>query len=125
MATLRLIFRILFALLFIGGGVMHLARPEVYQPMMPSYIPYPDLMILLSGIAEVALGALLLWPRTTRLAAWGLIALLVAVFPANLNMALHPEKFPDIPAAGLMIRLPIQALLIAWAWYFTRRGKVR
>jgi uncharacterized membrane protein len=115
--------KILFALLFLVGGVVHLARPEVYRPMMPPYIPAPDLMILLSGIAELVLGALLLWPRTQRLAAWGLIALLVAVFPANVHMYLHPELFPDLPQVGLLVRLPIQGLLIAWAWVYTRPVK--
>ena len=60
-------------------------------------------------------------PATRRFAGWGLIALLVAVFPANLHMALHPDQYPDIPPAALWGRLPIQAVLIAWAYWFTRR----
>lgn len=120
---LRLIFKILFALIFLGGGVMHFARPELYLPMMPPYIPAPELMIQLSGVAEFLLGALLIWPRTTRLAGWGLVLLLIAVFPANLHMAQNSALFPEMPEWGLWLRLPIQGLLIAWAYYYTRPVK--
>ena len=115
------VFRTLFALVFLGGGVNHFANPGFYQPMMPPYVPAPDLMIVLSGIAEIVLGAALLVPKTTRPAAWGLIALLVAVFPANLHMALHQaDLFPTFSPVALWIRLPIQGLLIAWAYAYTR-----
>ena len=116
----RLAGKILFALIFLGGGVMHWARPALYLPMMPSYIPAPALMVQLSGLAELALGLLLLWPRTTRWAGWGLVLLLIAVFPANLHIALNPTQFPDLPVWGLWARLPVQGLLIAWAYFYTR-----
>jgi uncharacterized membrane protein len=73
----------------------------------------------LSGVFEIALGLLLLVPQTTRLAAWGLIALLIAVFPANLFMYQHRELF-QIPPLALLLRLPLQVLLIAWAWVYAR-----
>lgn len=118
--NLKIFAKCIFALLFIGGGINHVVNPAVYMRMMPAYLPAHEFLVLLSGIAEIALGILLLVPRTSVLAAWGLIALLVAVFPANLEMALHPEHFPELPVMGLWIRLPIQGLLIWWAWVYTR-----
>jgi len=69
--------------------------------------------------AEVALGGLVLIPRMRRLARWGLTALLIAVFPANVHMALHPQRYAAIPSWLLWLRLPLQGLLIAWVWYST------
>ena len=83
--------------------------------MMPSYVPWHLAMVQISGVAEIVLGVLLLVPAATIVAAWGLIALLVAVFPANLQMALHPETFPEFSPRSLWLRLPLQGVLIAWA----------
>ena len=112
--------KIIFALLFVGGGVNHFLKPQFYLRMMPSYIPAHGLMVQLSGVLEVVLGVLLLIPQVSQLAAWGLIALLVAVFPANLHMALNADQFSEMPVIGLWIRLPIQGLLIYWAYRYTR-----
>ena len=112
--------KIIFALLFVGGGVNHFLKPQFYLRMMPSYIPAQGLMVQLSGVLEVVLGVLLLIPQVSQLAAWGLIALLVAVFPANLHMALNADQFSEMPVIGLWIRLPIQGLLIYWAYRYTR-----
>ena len=109
----------LFAGLFIAGGIGHLVAPAFYMKIMPPYLPYPALLVLLSGVAEIALGLLLLIPRTSRLAAWGLIALLVAVFPANIFMAQNPDRF-HLPALMLWLRLPLQGLLILWAYAYTK-----
>ena len=111
--------RVLFAALFLLGGLMHWLKPGVYLRIMPPYLPEPLALIYLSGVAEFVLGGLLLIPRTRRLAAWGLIALLIAVFPANLYMWRHAAEF-TIPAWALLARLPLQGLLIAWAWVYTR-----
>lgn len=108
-----------FAALFILGGVAHFAATSLYMSIMPSYLPWHRELVLLSGVFEVLLGVLLLVPQTSRLAAWGLIALLIAVFPANLFMSQHPERF-SVPEALLLLRLPFQAILIAWAWAYTR-----
>ena len=78
---------------FIGAGALHFVRPEPYRAIMPPYIPAPDAMVALSGVAEAAGGAGLLVPRTRRWAAWWLVATLVAIFPANVHMALHPERY--------------------------------
>jgi uncharacterized membrane protein len=103
------------------AGLNHFVSPDFYVHMMPPYLPAHLALVYLSGIAEVVLGALLLVPRWWRLAAWGLIALLVAIFPANLHMALHPELFASVASPGLLwLRLPLQAGLIVWAWWYTR-----
>jgi len=108
------------AALFALGGVGHFAATDVYLKIMPPYLPSHLALLLLSGVVEVVLGPLLLVPTTSRLAAWGLIALLIAVFPANLYMFQHPEKFPLSPTL-LLLRLPLQGVLILWAWAYTRR----
>jgi uncharacterized membrane protein len=117
---LKQVLKYLFGLMFILAGINHFLKPEFYLPMMPPYIPAHELMVILSGIAEIVLGLLLFIPRFSRLAAWGMIALLVAVFPANLHMALNPELFPDVPQIGLWIRLPLQGVMIWWAWLYTK-----
>ena len=107
------------AALFITGGIGHFVATDVYLKIMPPYLPFPRALVLLSGVFEVVLGLLLLVPATSRFAAWGLIALLVAVFPANYFMFQHPERFSVSPA-WLMLRLPLQGLLIYWAYIHTR-----
>lgn len=109
-----------FGLLFVIGGLYHFVNPSLYLRMMPSYLPWHLFLVYLSGFFEVALGLLLFVPRYTRLAAWGLIALLVAVFPANVQMALNPQLFPDIAPAVLWLRLPLQAVFVYWAYRLTR-----
>jgi uncharacterized membrane protein len=87
---------------------------------MPPYLPAHRDLVALSGAFEV-LGGLGVLPRATRAAAgWGLMALLVAVYPANLHMALHPERFPSLPVVALYARLPLQFVFIAWAYWATR-----
>jgi uncharacterized membrane protein len=106
--------------LFVLAGVNHFVNAPVYLKIMPPYLPWHELLVYLSGLFEIALGILVLVPRYTRRAAWGLIALLIAVFPANLHMALHPELYPGIPSLALWARLPLQAVFIAWAYLYTR-----
>jgi uncharacterized membrane protein len=113
--------RWLFALLFIAAGSNHFRRPAFYERTIPPALPFPSLLVVVSGIAEIVLGVLLLVPRTRRLAAWGIIALLVAVFPANIQMATHPDQFPQFSRTALLVRLPLQLGLIGWAWVYTRR----
>jgi uncharacterized membrane protein len=102
---------------FIGAGALHFVKPKPYRAIMPPYIPAPDAMVALSGVAEIAGGVGLLAARSRRLAGWWLVATLVAVFPANVHMAVNPERFErGVPGGrtGLYVRLPLQALLIAW-----------
>lgn len=96
-----------------------------YVSIVPPYLPWPLALVIVSGLAEMGLGALLLWRRWAALAAWGLMALLIAVFPANLHMALHPALYSYVPAAALWLRLPQQGVLLAWAYWHTRsEGRV-
>ena len=118
--TLALAGRWLFAALFVAGGVGHFVKTDVYMRIMPPYLPYHRALVLVSGVFEVALGLLLLVPTTSRPAAWGLIALLAAVFPANVFMYQHPEGF-GLPPTLLLLRLPLQGVLILWAYAYTRR----
>ena len=104
------------------AGLNHFLSPGVYVGMMPAVLPAPLALVYVSGVAEMAGGIGLLFERTRRLAAWGLIALFVAVFPANLNMALNhlPLGAHSVPVWALWARLPLQLVLIAWAYLFTR-----
>ena len=105
------------AALFGVAGVAHFVWPAPFVRIVPPYLPAPRMLVYVSGAAEV-LGAVgVLWPPTRPYAGWGLILLLIAVFPANLHMALHPSDFPRIPAWGLYLRLPLQAVLIGWVYW--------
>lgn len=112
--------RILFAALFIVAGTLHFIATPVYLMIMPPILPAPRLLVQISGACEILGGIGLLNPATRPLAAWGLIALLVAVMPANIWMAMDHAHWPRIPAWALWLRLPLQAPLIYWAWLFTR-----
>jgi uncharacterized membrane protein len=105
---------------YVMAGVNHFVSPEFYLPMMPDYLPWHLALIYLSGVAEIALGIAVLVPRLRVPAAWGIVALLVAVFPANVHAAVH--RIPLIAGDPFWnwVRLPLQGLLIAWAWWYTR-----
>jgi uncharacterized membrane protein len=90
---------------------------------MPPYLPWHLLLVYLSGVVEVVLGILLLTARFTHMAAWGIIALLFAVFPANIQMAFNQELYPEYSATVLWLRLPLQLVLIAWACWYTSRPR--
>lgn len=120
MRWLKLGSLVLMALFYTFAGYNHFARPEFYLRMMPPYIPYHEAMVFLSGVAELVLGIALLIPALRVYAAWGVIALLIAVFPANVHMAVANVPFGDAPSWAAWARLPFQALFIAWAWWHTR-----
>jgi uncharacterized membrane protein len=110
------------AVLYIAAGALHFIKPAPYLRIMPPYVPWHAAMVRISGAFEILGGFGLLVPATRRAAAWGLVALLIAVFPANLYMAMHPV---DSGAAGIAPvlrwgRLPLQALLIWWLVWGTR-----
>lgn len=109
-----------FAALFVVGGIGHFLATDFYLKMMPPSLPGHRPLVLLSGAAEVALGILLLTPRFLVPAAWGLVALLIAVFPANIYVYQHQGMFP-LPPLVHLLRLPMQGVLIYWAYGFTRR----
>lgn len=108
--------RLLAALGFICAGTSHFVDPAVYVKIMPSYLPWHLQLVTASGFLEVVGGIGLLVPRMRRAAAYGLVALLIAVFPANLNMALNQLPFGErvLPAWALWARLPVQMILIGW-----------
>ena len=104
------------AALYFLAGLNHFRAPEFYRAMMPPWIPAHDAMILLSGIAEVLLGLLLLYPPTRSIAAWGVIALLIAVFPVHIYMYQARETiFSHLPTWLILARIPLQILLMLWA----------
>jgi uncharacterized membrane protein len=107
---------------FVLAGAMHFVIPRAYKRIVPPYVPAPTAMVYASGVAEMAGGAGLM-TRHRQLAGWWLIATLVAVFPANLHMALNPERYSKVPGgtASLWARLPFQAVFAAWVAEAMRR----
>ena len=112
--------RYVCGVVYIVAGMNHFLRSEFYVSIMPPYLPWHLALVYVSGLAEVALGGLLLVDRFSAIAGWGLIALLIAVFPANVHMALHPELYSRALPSALWLRLPLQGLLILWAYWYTR-----
>ncbi len=105
-------------------GIAHFAVPEPFLKIVPAYLPAPLMLVYVSGFFEVCGGLGLLQPATRRLAAWGLVALFVAVFPANVHQAMHDIAFDPahpLPSWALWGRLPLQLGFIGWALQFTRR----
>jgi len=101
--------------LFVVAGALHFLRPRMYMAIMPPWLPRHRELVYASGVAEIAGGVGLMTPLR-RPAGWWLIATLIAVFPANVHMAMHAEKFPQIPGGrtALYARLPFQAVFVAW-----------
>ena len=112
----------LLAAFFIGAGVNHFASPRFYEAMVPPALQKEaGRVVKVSGVAEVIGGLGVLLPWTRRLSGFGLVAILAAVFPANLYMARTPERFKKFPRWALWARLPLQPLMMVWAWRATRR----
>lgn len=105
---------------FVVAGANHFLNPSFYVSIMPPYLPLHRELVYASGLLEIAGGLGVLVPRFRSTAGLGLVALLVAVFPANVHMAMNPELYPELPAVGLYARLPLQAVFIAWAYWATR-----
>ena len=108
--------RHLVAATFLTTGTLHFLRPAVFEAIVPDALPEQRAIVYASGVAELAGGAGMLAERTRRPAAWWLIATLIAIFPANVNMAVHAERFRFVPEWALWARLPLQAALIAWVY---------
>ncbi|GAB4030998.1 DoxX family protein [Spirosoma gilvum] len=106
------------ALIYIIAGINHFLNPRTYLSIMPPYIPAHHFMVTISGLAEVVLGIGLLFTQTQSIAAWGIILLLLAIFPANIYMATS-DKFSKISAWLRWARLPLQGILIWWAYQYT------
>ena len=112
----------LLAAFFAVAGMLHFLRPRMYVEIVPDFLPAQHEIVLASGAAELAGAALVVFPRTRRIGGIWLAATLVAVFPANVNMALHPDRYDALAPPLLWARLPLQGLLIWWALRATRPG---
>ena len=115
----------LLAMFFVLAGLNHFLHPKAYLAMMPPYLPLPGVLNLISGAAEILGGIAVQIPQLRRVAGWGLIALLIAVFPANVHVALHGWDGPSIPAWVLWFRLPLQVALVAWVYFSCLRTYAR
>ena len=113
--------RLIMGFLYLSAGSLHFLLTPTYMRIMPSYLPAHRELVLLSGAAEMLGGAGVLTPASRRPAAWGLILLLLAVFPANLTMITDHSRFPAVPLWAAWTRLPLQLPLIYWAWLYTRK----
>jgi uncharacterized membrane protein len=118
---MKIVFLYIMALVYLAAGIYHFVQPGFYKKIMPSYLPYHIQLIYISGVCEI-LVALFLLPASTRVfAAWSLIVLLLAIFPANIQMALNfwQKKNPYLWIA--LLRLPLQFVLIWWAYIYTKK----
>lgn len=104
-----------FGPFFVFAGLMHFAIPRTYEAIVPQSLPAKRAIVYASGVAEILGGAGVMSDRTRRAASWWSVATLLAVFPANVQMALNPDRYRRIPRAALLARLPLQGLAIAWA----------
>ena len=119
-SRIKTFFLILLSVFFTYAGIDHLVSPDFYVSIMPPWIPAHLELVYLSGVFEVMGGVGVLIPRFRAFAGAGLVALLIAVYPANLHMAFNPHLFPDIPVVALYIRLALQFLAFYWAYTVTR-----
>ena len=121
MALVKMALMVVLAFAMMGVGALHFVQPKAFARIVPKYLPAPLFLVYLSGFFEILGGVGLLVPMTREAAAWGLVVLYIAVFPANVNMAIHKLPLGDKQVGPwfLWIRLPMQFLLIAWAWWYT------
>ena len=117
----------LMGAIYVVAGVTHFVSPDGFVQIVPPWLPAPLLLVYLSGAAEITLGLGVIYPKTRRFAAWGLVALLLAVFPANVYMATSGVVVTGTTLGTLdpsplvrWGRLPLQAVLVAWAWWYTQ-----
>jgi uncharacterized membrane protein len=121
--------RTVLSIMFMAAGLLHFLKPQMYVAIMPAYFPAPLGLVYVSGVFEILGGVGLLAPAdiagvpVRRIGAWGLVALLIAVMPANINMVVEHERFASIPQWALWARLPLQLPMIWWAWLYTRNGR--
>lgn len=120
----RDVLRVVLAICIVVAGVLHFAITEPFVRIVPDVLPAPTALVYISGVIEIALGLALLVPTLQTLAAWGLIALFIAVYPANINMAVNHIHLSGVPDGWWFhaIRLPFQFVLIAWAYWYTRQS---
>lgn len=121
--------RILMGVLYIGAGTLHFIATRTYAGIVPAYLPAHRELVYISGAAEILGGIGVLTPDTwiplRRSAAWGIILLLIAVFPANVTMITEHSRFPSVPLWAAWLRLPLQLPLIYWAWLYTQSAETQ
>lgn len=118
---MRMISLVLISVAFVVAGALHFVRPGMYARIIPPFLPFPLALVYISGVAEILGGIGVLIPSVRPWAGLGLIALLIAVFPANIYMAVGPKRAAlGIARLWLWLRLPLQLVLIAWVWWATR-----
>ncbi|MBP5975428.1 DoxX family protein [Brasilonema sp. CT11] len=120
--NLKELLRVILAVSIIIVGVTHFTSGDQYVRIVPPQLPYPLGLVYLSGFYEILGGIGLLVPPVSQATAWGLIALFIAVYPANINMAVNHIPIDNVPNSPWLqaIRLPFQAVFIAWAWWYTQ-----
>ncbi len=126
MSRIKRVLLWVMAVAYVLAGFNHLLNPEFYVAIIPPGLPNPEWITLVSGLAEIVLGVFVLEPRVRVFAAWGLIALLIAIFPANVHVALENIGSEGPGSGGAVanwVRLPFQALLVFWAWWYTRSDR--
>ena len=104
---------------YILAGIMHFLKPRFYLQIMPPYIPWHKTIVFLSGVAEILLGVFLLLPLYSKQAAWGVVVLLILIFPAHIHHLRSNPPGSKIPNWALYLRMPLQGVLIYWAWWHT------
>jgi len=116
------ILRVILAVSIVFVGIIHFVIPAPFVKIVPPQLPYPLELVYISGFFEILGGIGILVPPVSRAAAWGLVALFIAVYPANINMAVNHIKLDNIPTDNWFhaIRLPLQFVLIAWALWYTK-----
>lgn len=118
--------RVILAICIIVVGIVHFVVPDPFVKIVPDYFPHHLALVYISGFFEILGGIGILVPPVSQAAAWGLLLLFIAVFPANINMAINEIDLPGIPDSSALRwgRLPLQAVLIAWAWWYTRSNSL-
>ena len=119
MNRIKAISKFVLAIFIIGAGAMHFVSPAFFLKIMPPYLPFHKELVLISGACEILLGVLLLVPGYSHLAGWGIVALMIAVFPANVYLYQRQDLLPASPIIHLL-RLPLQAVFVLWAYWHTR-----
>lgn len=117
-SKIQIVFFFILVIFFLFGGINHFLKPEFYLQMIPPFLPFPYWINILSGLAEIFLAILLLVPTSRVWACYGLIALLIAIYPANIYMFINSLNgfVYKVPTWALALRLPFQFVFIYWAW---------
>ena len=110
---------------YVAAGFNHFWHPQTYLAIMPPWLPAPNTFVLVSGICEIVLGLLLIPRFSRRWAAWGIILLLIVVFPANIQMFINYAKADHSKTWLTLLRLPLQAAFIGWAYQYTRKRELK